>query len=266
MHVVRDFVFINRTLDLPGPVRVYARGLESCDPPLCRNSDWWIGFPGCLDELDVYYFFLQIRDTLVAEFFPEPEGMTNNTLVVHLRGGDEARLMPAHNQYYGQPPCQYFLDVIHQFPESFLLTDGVSPSDGRWNPCHNRIVTAGAKTTNADLRHDFEMMIWSRNFVLSVSTLSFAAMWLSPIKKRFWTFNNYFQIRDVAPEHPQGNFKHIGEHWNCVASPEYVQEVLQSWGATDAQFERLVRDECKWVTVPRVPPEAWPLTIVHGVL
>jgi hypothetical protein len=204
---------------------------------------------------------------LVANFYAKPAALTDDMLVIHLRGGDEARLRPLDqgNQYYGQPPCYYFLSVIRQFNKSLLLTDGIS-HDGRWNPCHNLTIQAGAQTTEGDLHQDLERMSWSRNFVLSVSTRSFSALWMSPVKKRFWTFNNYFQIEGVDRLHPQGSFKYFGNHWNCVASQNYTATVLQRWAATEEQFGRLLTDKCNWTNVRGISPDNWALGHVHRVI
>jgi hypothetical protein len=258
-------VFINKTLDLAGVVKLIPGRIGACPPSECRSSQFWAGFD-CFEEFDVLFFFNDIRDCLVSNFFPKPDGLTDDLLVVHLRGGDEARLRPIHNQYYGQPPCYYFLSVIQQFKATLLLTDGISPSDGRWNPCHKLIIEAGAKTTEGDVREDFERLIWARNLVLSVSTFSFAALWLSPIRKKFWTFDNYFQIANVDLMHPKGCFKYFGDHQNCVSSKSYARDVLQEWGATDAQFDRLVRDNCTWTDVKGINRENWPFDQIKRVL
>jgi hypothetical protein len=266
IHVDTGFLFINQTIKLPYEILLIPVHDQVCDRPECRTTTFWYEFD-CLDELDPLFFFQEIRDILVANLFPKPAEVTDDTLAVHLRGGDEARLRTRsadQNQQYGPPPCYYFVSVIRQFNDSLLLTDGMS-EDGRWNPCHNLILQAGAKATEGDLRRDFARMIWSRYFVLSVSTLSYAALWMSPEEKTFWTFNNFFQIRDVAPAHPLGSFKYVGDHWNCIASRDYTAAVLQSWGATDEQNARLVTDKCTWTDVPGIPEDTWPLRHVRHV-
>jgi hypothetical protein len=61
------------------------------------------------------------------------------------------------------------------------------------------------------------------------------------------------------------SFKYFGGHRNCVASRNYTAQVLQEWAAPDAQFERLVLDNCTWTNVRGISQNTWTLTHVHRV-
>jgi hypothetical protein len=263
IFVKMDFLFINTSINLAGDIRLSPELRENCDRPNCRSHDFFINF-NCFEDFDTFFFFSQTRDIFAKTLFRKPDDVTDDVLVLHIRGGDHAVLKADPNIYYGQPPCYYFLSVIRQFNSSLLLTDGAS-EDGRWNPCHNLTLQAGARATGGDVRTDFERAVWAHNFVLSVSSFTSAALWISPITKRFWTFDNFFQLHGLEFAHPRGNFRYIGDHLNCIASKDYVDTVLQTWVSSDAQFTRMTWDSCTWTQIRRVPPQDWPISRREGV-
>jgi hypothetical protein len=85
---------------------------------------------------------------------------------------------------------------------------------------------------------DFAIMAWNRNLVLSRSTFGYAAVWLSPFRKRLWTFHN------------PSMFAVFGSYSNCVADDKYIALVLNNWQGTHTQKQMMLDHNCTFKLVP----------------
>jgi hypothetical protein len=260
IHIRAGFMLINPTLKSRSGIRIIPDDGLTCPRRRgCRRGRHWHGF-SCLGDFDLLYHFADLQPLLLG-LFKRPS-VTNDTLVIHVRGGDQLSVLSASNNLYGQPPCYYYLTVMAAFNKTMMCTEGMSP-DGRFNPCHNISVAAGAVWTQGGLRDDRGLMIYAPNLVLSVSTLAMMAVWLCPFRKRFWTFDNYWQIKNVVGPHPRGRFPLFGDHMNCVAPKAYVAKVLQHWRGTDRQYARMALGNCIFVKVPGLAPEDRPFAKIR---
>lgn len=161
---------------------------------------------------------------------------SKNTLVMHIRAGDafHGRI----NKFYGQPPCNYYQDIIDNFNSSKLIL--VAEDNG--NPClsvlrkHNK----NAIYHKNDVIIDFGIMLSAKNLVVSKGSLGFAMILLSKKVKKLFTFNV--------------SSSRLMDHWNCVPSDDYYEKVLRIWKYTRSQKKMLLNSSClKWEYITHGP-------------
>jgi hypothetical protein len=120
------------------------------------------------------------------------------------------------------------MDVIRQYKRSILLTDG-------GNPCEFIVRSAGARRMPTHTIHNFGCMVYAHHFVLARSTFAYAAMWVSPLRKRFWTFG----IKD---------FGIFGSYQNCVPTADYM-EIINNWTASVRQKHMIQTGSCRFESI-----------------
>jgi hypothetical protein len=179
----------------------------------------------CSSNQDRLFIFGELRPGILT-CFPRPSYLRSHSLVVHLRGGD---IMSHPHRSYGQPPCQYYMDVIRQYRDTILLTDG-------GNPCELVVRAAGALRPPADVIDNFACMVYAHHLVLSWSTFGHAAMYVSPLRKRFWTFRNR-------------QFGIFGSYQNCVPTANYM-EIVTNWTASANQKHLMQTGSCRFEKIP----------------
>jgi hypothetical protein len=185
-----------------------------------------------------------VADTFRYEFlatFPRAI-VPDDTVVMSMRGADVTGKNPPGN--YWQPPCSYYTDVQKQFRHSIVLCQDWT------NPCVNVSVSKGAVFDPGTFMTAFSKLLWAKNVVLSRSSFPRAALYMSPFRKNFYVFEG-----DVNSINGRWNmfvvrFLEHGDHWECLASDEYKQEIVPGgvgrWRASKEQMELLQRDKCNW--------------------
>jgi hypothetical protein len=160
-----------------------------------------------------------------------------STLYLFMRGGRDIWNGSRHvHPLYRQPPCSFYLGAMRGFPKVQVIGD-------KWNPCTEMAIRAGAHWEPYNDQRDMGIMVNSRFIVLATSSLSQAILALSPIKKRFWYFNQKHQRRrepicwrGFAPTD-------FGNGTNCVVSPEF-ETALGRWMASDLQKQLIRNQSC----------------------
>lgn len=225
------FMGIQSRITTMSQLSVYPILNRSCMASSCFNEGrlFYFKYP-CFDDRDRLFMFSELRPALLTGFPIPPSLKNDNTsLVVLLRGGDIMRERP--HFFYGQPPCQYYLEVMAQYKSTMLLTDG-------GNPCELRVRSAGALRIPTNTLVNFAWMVYAHSLVLARSTFGYAAMWVSPIRKRFWTFN-------------MPRFGIFGSYQNCVPTPDYM-EILINWTASPHQKRLIETGSCRFKNINAV--------------
>jgi hypothetical protein len=200
------------------------------------------GLPICRD-----YNLTDIAATFREQFlatFPRAV-VPDNTVVMNIRGADAWNENPPSN--YWQPPCPFFTDVQDQFARTLVVA-----SDKR-SPCVQILIDRGAEFSGLDWKSDFATMLYAKNFVLSRSSFSRGALYLSAVKKNFYVFEG-------EPDSINGRwamftyrFLEHGDHWNCEASEAYKQWILPrgmgNWTADFWQRNLIRKERCHWKRV-----------------
>lgn len=185
-----------------------------------------------------------IRDAWL-DSLPRPH-IDNDTLVIFLRGGKENWVHPAHIEF-GQPPCWYYLSVMKKFNRTIAIS-----MDYR-NVCLNITIANGAEHKIQSVVEDLATLIYSKNLVLARSTFSRAAMYLSPFKKRFWTFDAMSEDSQYPRWHHNHWYEEFGNHENCRATDQYRKDILDYWVVTDDHIKMILESNCTWEHVKGDP-------------
>ncbi|KAK8845680.1 hypothetical protein M9Y10_020598 [Tritrichomonas musculus] len=156
----------------------------------------------------------------------------NDTLTIYIRSGSIFDRGYVH-RFYGQPPCNYYKDVIKMRNWSDIR---IIASDDK-NPCVNIIREMGAKFEQHSFDDDFSYLINSKNLVISRGSFSYAVILFSYGIKKLYTFNS-----------PSSR---LVDHMNCVPSEKFIQLVLTDWKNSDLQRELIRNSSCmKWEFIP----------------
>jgi hypothetical protein len=164
-----------------------------------------------------------------------------------MRSGDifnEVASRPYGKTDYGQPLCTYYLEAMKL---SAAVHDKVLViSSDLGNPCVQKCIDAGAIWKASTFDTDFAHLLWAKWLALSRSSLTHAAMYLSPVVKN-WYFFGEFWIKDCVPNKVGFNFQAFGAHWNCFPSDNYTSEVvLRFRRMSEDHLNRLKTENCTW--------------------
>jgi hypothetical protein len=117
------------------------------------------------------------------------------------------------------------MEIIRQNAKTILLTDGGNPSE-------SLIRSTGAFCVPTNTIDNFACMVYAKNLVLARSTFGYAAMWVSPVPKRFWAFDlKHFGI--------------FGSYENCVPTADY-EEITTNWTASSRQKRLIQTGFCRF--------------------
>jgi hypothetical protein len=161
----------------------------------------------------------------------------------------------------GQPCCKYYTDAIDKDSGHSKV---VILSENRLNPCVDVLIARGGVfRDNSSWLTDLTMMVYARRIILSGSSLSKAIMLLSPVRKVFYTFNEF------GPDGSKGRlyrFWRFGRHWHCIPNTEYYQKVMNStWKVSDAQLGMMLTENCTWETLPRSGYDWWSQIVILDI-
>jgi hypothetical protein len=200
--------------------------------------EFWIWYE--IDQCPSNWFLEAANDIKpeILRHIPDP-GINHTTLVMHFRGGDN--MIRSRSRYYGQPVCSFYTEAmdLDQGHDKVLIV-----WEDMLNPCVRVCMEKGAvRGRRSSYIHDFSILLWSKRLVLSRSTFSRAAMYLSPHKRIWYVFGG------LDPTDPgRGTGWHVwrplGEHWHCEPSKEFQIEVMENWGKSN--IPRLLTDRCNW--------------------
>jgi hypothetical protein len=160
-----------------------------------------------------------------------------NTLYMYARGGPRVWEYGGDiHPSYGQPPCDYYLQVMRNFSKSVVIGD-------KMNPCVNITIAAGAAWEPFDDTGNLALMIQAKRIVLARSSRSHAILALSPIWKQFWMFD-VEQTRWAEGSWWRGFTPlEFGDGQNCVANERY-REAIGDWHALRYQVEFVLNSTC----------------------
>lgn len=161
----------------------------------------------------------------------------DDTLVIHLRSGDVFyQKVPS---LLGQPPCNYYRDVIHSKNWSKVII--LSETNG--NPCVNILCQEiGKKFEPHDLKTDLSILLNAPNLVLSKGTFGFAIIALSVKLKNIYMFNV--------------SSSRIPNHFNCIPTDNYYLSILKDWKNTISQKKMMISSHCeKWEFITKGDPQ-----------
>lgn len=183
----------------------------------------------------IWKFMPRIRPELyevLVENVPKKD-IPENGLVVHIRSGDCFRVKP--HWKYGQPPCNYYMDVIRSRNWSKII---LIAQDTK-NPCVNIIAKVADEFHQLNLIDDLGYMLSAKNFVTSVSTLTNAAVTISKNIENLYTFNHtrFYDINTM----------------NCVPTKYFRRKVLKYWEDSPEQRKIMVNEKSceKWEHFPK---------------
>jgi hypothetical protein len=120
------------------------------------------------------------------------------------------------------------MNVIQQYKQSSLLTDGS-------NPREFIVRSAGVRRIPTHTIDNFGCMVYSRHFFHARSTFASTALKVSLLRKRFWTFG----IKD------SGIF---GSYQNCVSTADYM-EITNHWIASVRQNHMIQTGSCHFESI-----------------
>ena len=168
----------------------------------------------------------------------KPFNFSNDSLVIHIRSGD-IFYRRYKNSHYGQPPCQYYREVISMRNWSDIT---ILSEDNR-NPCVDILSTEiGIPFKKNEFHHDFSILLNAPNIVFSYGSFSYAVILFSKKLKSIFTFNQ-----------PSSR---IPDHLNCVPSELYENKVLKKWSANKSQLRLMVDPKIlckKWEFIEKGP-------------
>jgi hypothetical protein len=204
------------------------------------ERDRWIDgqwfFPCCwCPDFTWRYLADSIRDGLwqvLPRVTVEPE-----TLYLYTRGGPlvweyEGDVHPS----YGQPPCDYYLQVMKQFEKVRVIGDFM-------NPCVNATIQAGAFWELYDDKRNFAMMVGAKYLVLAKSSRSHVILAMSRVWKRFWMFDQELEKATEGAWWRGYSPLEFGDGENCVPSDEY-RSAITNWKAAPWQVEFVLNSTC----------------------
>jgi hypothetical protein len=200
------------------------------------------GSPYCRD-FNMSDIAATFREQFLATF--PKASVPDDTVVMNIRGADawiyQGKGPPGN---YWQPPCSYFTDVQQQFRRTLVV------AGDKISPCVQILIDRGANFSGKDWVADFASMLYAKNFVLSRSSFSRGALYLSAVKKNFYVFEGEpNSINSRWAMFMYRYFEH-GDHWNCEASDEYRRYIVPggvgNWTADAWQVEFIKRDRCHW--------------------
>lgn len=225
-----NFLFINKSFKFDD----ISVDIENNDENNCFHNDFYY-IPKAMQPLISQHIrkipseFLQ----MYLKKFPKVD-IPDNSLVVHIRSSNIFKIRP--HWKYGQPPCNYYLDVINmkKWNKVILIAE-----DNK-NPCVNIVAPRTEGYVQRSFIEDFAYLLYAKNLVISRSTLTNAIVTLSPVITNLYSYN-HSRFFDV-------NFM------NCIPTDKYYSDVIKRWANSRFQREMLINsDSCKnWETFPKI--------------
>jgi len=162
-------------------------------------------------------------------------GLPDDTLVMHMRSGDVFQPRPL--PWYGQPPCQYYADVMKKRAWGRVV---VVAQDTVGNPCIRTAIRMGAVHNVSSWEDDLRLLLGARHLALGRGTLGLAVAALSDNLKTMYTFGI------------SGSIQNGLTHENCVPQDGYVKNVIKGWEASRVQLGQIQSSNCAYwdVVVP----------------
>lgn len=243
VRIDKGKAFINTSLNYHGIDLVVEDPYDPPDYPCYEVNSYW-GLDG------FKYINLTIDDDMLELFLRniQPKDYPDDALVMYMRGGDIFAKRPPRD--YGQPFCNYYLDVMKAKPWSKVL---LFAQDHR-NPCVDIAIANGAIEQDAKSFEDVvNAMAGARNLVTPRGSLgpTFAA--LARHLKTLYTFNM-----------STAQFK-AEEHDNCVPTDDFYSGVISDWRGTKRQYKSMAESGClRWEKLGYNPGEDRKI-FVHSV-
>ena len=152
--------------------------------------------------------------------------LDHNDLYIHLRS-DDIYFSNEHTNY-GQPPVNYFLDVINfkKWNKIYLFSEG-------FNPMYNFIIKSGAIHKNYSFFEVVSTTLNCYNLAIGKTTFMIALSFLSRHLENFFTFN-------------MPTYK-LKPHYNCDPDELYDKYIINNWSITPSKTAVLFLSNCsKW--------------------
>lgn len=117
----------------------------------------------------------------------QPQNIDESICVIHIRSGDvfdKASIKPSMHGGYTQPPVAFYENIIksERYEKYLVLTE-----PDKKNPCLEVLSKySNVMIQSGSFEDDFAIMLGAKHFVLSNSTLSFAALCLSKEIKKIY--------------------------------------------------------------------------------
>jgi hypothetical protein len=224
-------------------IQISLQALESLPPTYVNVNSFEVdGAPEC--PLDDIAIAATIKDQLVAGL-PKVD-VNSSALYICARGG-EVMVKGTPFYFYGQPPCQYYLDAMRMdgAPMTVVMSNHNEP-----NPCVEPLVAQGAVYGSLQgPREDLARFVHSRRMVVSRTSFTMAIMLLSKPKDVLYAFvTRYSTCIWVNHSRLHDDYDRFGPHHKCRATDEYDEKVLREWHATDEQIAimRTTKKGCVW--------------------
>jgi hypothetical protein len=168
---------------------------------------------------------------------------------LYTRGGPSVWGNDIHSGY-GQPPCDYYLEVMRNFRKVRVIGDFM-------NPCVNVTLQAGAVSEEYDDRKNLAVTVHAKYIVLASSSRSHAVIALSRVWKRFWMFDQAFESQREYTWWKGHTPLEFGDGQNCVATEQYKQAMF-SWNATPLQIALMLNSTCVFEPTKCLPDAVCP--------
>jgi hypothetical protein len=183
-----------------------------------------------------------IRHHIIRDL-PKPN-ITDSTLVMHVRGGDIFPPAPAvPPNWYGQPMCQYYTDAMDK--DRAKGSDRVIiVSYDRRNWCIPVCEKKGAVHVRGSLAMDFSTLVHAKRMVLSRSTFSRAAMYLSPVEKIWYNFGSMGLLDVSLDDRNHHIWTALGPHDYCAGDYGFEKYVVLRWRPD--VYHKVLTDKCAW--------------------
>jgi hypothetical protein len=206
-------------------------------PPRRQVGLFWY-FPSfrCPD-FSYTYLLMDVREHLLRVL--PPVTVDPDMAYLYLRGGNapwDKKI--GVDPLYAQPPCSFYLDVMHNFTKSRVL-------GGDLHPCREILINEGAQWEPFDDRRDMSLMVYSRYVALAFSSRSHAALALSPHPKQFWVFDQVAErLREPLWWSGYSPLQ-FGHGMHCVPSMQH-RDATYPWKASPEQIGLILKSKCHW--------------------
>lgn len=168
------------------------------------------------------FFNLVGKNYIYPNFkFSVDEPLDDDTLIIHLRGGDVFEKNCPHKEYV-QNPLDFYRKIIPSFKKTIVVAEAINS-----NPVLPHLLAMPhVSVSKESLIEDFSILLRARNLVSSgVGTFCLAAAICSPNLKNFFCSDRYLKTH-LNPEMLQ---KHLNVH--MINLPNYID--IGDWTYND---------------------------------
>jgi hypothetical protein len=139
---------------------------------------------------------------------------------------------------YGQPPCDFYFQVMAKFRKAIVLGD-------TYNPCVWPLIKKGAVPVPFDDSGNLALLLAAKYVALAKSSRSHVILALSFVWKQFWAFDLEYE-RSLEPTWWVGFTPlEFGDGVDCVASQGF-RNALRHWMASQSQKARVMNGTCEF--------------------